>query len=323
MKKGGILIKNLVLLFAIVFVLDRVFGSILEYYFKKETTGDNAKTRHALTAVKEDIVIFGSSRAAHHYVPEELEAATGLTCFNAGRDGMKMTYYKLLLDAILSYHKPRVIILDLNYNDLVKEARKDDALIAGILPYIDNKIVNDFVFEHEPLEGWKARISKLYQFNSKPATILHHNMGLGSEHFDGYEPLNGSKLEEGYRVHVNTSRYTEDAELVGRFEEFVSTVKGKGIELYIVYSPTLMQMKYDYLSTPKRISEKYGVPLLNYSQFYTLKEKHLFYDKTHMNNEGAKQFTHEILGRLVDTRTPKIAEPRRLKVIKPISLRIE
>lgn len=320
MKKVRTLIKNIALLFAIVFLLDRSIGGLLQYYFNREETGDNAKTRYALTEAKEDIIILGSSRAVHHYVPEELERATGLTCFNAGRDGMKMSYYKLLLDVMLTYHKPKIIILDLNYNDLVTEARKDDALISGLLPYMDNKMVRKFVFEKQPLEGWKARVSKLYQFNSKPATILHHNLGLGEDDEDGYEPLEGSKIDKRYKVHFNVSRYTEDPELVKKLDDFVKKVKENGIELYIIYSPSLMRIKYDYISTPKRISAKYNVPLLNYSDFYTLKERHLFYDKTHMNSEGAERFTQEILSRLLDRKPIRQPKKKTPASVRPLSV---
>ena len=83
MNKGYLkFFKKLFILLVIMFAVDRVVGSIIEYYFKNEPMGDSASFAHAINEPKEDILVYGSSRAVHTYDPRVFTDTLGLSCFN-------------------------------------------------------------------------------------------------------------------------------------------------------------------------------------------------------------------------------------------------
>lgn len=298
MKKVVKLFKNGLLLLLIVFLADRGIGFGLAYFYENEKQGDNSKTTYALTGkIKEDVLVFGSSRAAHHYVSDLIEKTLGLTCYNVGRDGMKLSYYHVLLKSILSYHKPKMIVLDLNHDDFMLEQKYRDKLITALLPYIDKSAaVANYLHTEAPLEAWKANLSHLYRYNSIPSSLLMNRLGVGQKHLAGYEPLKKSKIKGGFQVQlVNNEEYVEDQALVEEFESFVKTVKDQGIELYVVSSPTLKRVKYSSINTANRVLGSYNLRLMDYSHYFSPAEKQLFYDETHMNNSGAERFTSAFL----------------------------
>lgn len=288
----------------IIFLIDRGVGSLIEFYHKKETQGDSSVTTYALTKATEDVIIFGSSRAAHHYVPTIIREETKMTAFNVGRDGMNLSYYTALLKGILAHHTPKEVILDLNLNDFLLRDNKESAMVASLLPYVvDNPGIGKLIKEKEPIEYWKANISKLYRYNSLPASIAQHNMGIGQKNDYGYEPLKGNKLKSIPDTLEINNTYKEDSGLVKSFEEFVTILKNKGVTLYVVISPTSMKRKFNCKATASRILAKHGLELHDYSKFSGENRVELFYDATHMNDKGAKSFTKVIVDDLLVNKT--------------------
>jgi hypothetical protein len=294
------LFKRGFVLIVIVFIIDRSVGSIIEHYHKKEKQGDSSVTTYALTKLSEDVIIFGSSRAAHHYVPTIIREKTNMTAFNVGRDGMSLSYYTALLKGILAHHHPKVVILDLNLNDFQLKENKKSAMVASLLPYVvDNPGIGNLIKEKEPIEYWKANISKLYRYNSLPASIAQHNMGIGQKNYNGYEPLKGNKLKSITDTIEINNDYREDAGLVKSFEEFVTILKNKRIPLYVIISPSSKKRKFNSKATASRILAKHGSKLYDYSKFSGENRVKLFYDATHMNDQGARTFTQVIVDDLL------------------------
>ena len=285
----------------IVFLLDRGIGTLIGYYLKQETQGDSSVTTYALTKASEDVIIIGSSRAAHHYVPNVIQQQTNLTSFNVGRDGMNLSYYYALLDGILVHHTPKMVILDLNLNEFMLKSNKEESMISSLLPYIgDNATISKIVREKEPIEYWKARVSKLYRYNSLPASIMQHNLGIGQKNENGYEPLKGTKLKSIPDTIANNSDYKEDPKLVEKFTEFVKILQLKNVKLYVIVSPSARKNKYNSKATAEKILLKHGLKLHDYSEFPISNRLTFFYDGTHMNDTGAKAFTQALVQDLMN-----------------------
>src|SRR6476619_4905390 len=97
---------KLLILIAIMFIVDRLGGSIMGYYFEKEPQGDAAAFSHAIENPKEDILIYGSSRAMHTYDPLAFRKELGLTCFNCGRNASTIIYHAAILPSALDRKGP-------------------------------------------------------------------------------------------------------------------------------------------------------------------------------------------------------------------------
>ena len=75
------------LFFAIVLLVDLSFGFTCKYLVAHAKGGTIKQVDVTVNEQKADIVILGSSRAHHHYVPAVLKDTLGLTAYNGGVDG--------------------------------------------------------------------------------------------------------------------------------------------------------------------------------------------------------------------------------------------
>ena len=71
-------------------VADRLIGAALERGFYRQQHGDDIVTRYVLDSTREDLIVFGSSRASHHYKTRLAEQKLGFPVYNGGRDNMAL-----------------------------------------------------------------------------------------------------------------------------------------------------------------------------------------------------------------------------------------
>lgn len=85
------LIKSAIFL-ALCSLLDFGLGKIFGYLTVHATGGYTKRDNFISDEVDANILIFGSSRAAHHYVPSILSDSLGMSCYNCGLDGNGIIY---------------------------------------------------------------------------------------------------------------------------------------------------------------------------------------------------------------------------------------
>lgn len=90
---------KLLILLVIMFAVDRICGNLMAYYYEREPLGDAAAFSHAIENPKEDILIYGSSRALHTYDPRVFTSATGYSCFNCGRNASTIIYHSAIISS--------------------------------------------------------------------------------------------------------------------------------------------------------------------------------------------------------------------------------
>ncbi len=111
-------ILNLLVVCLMVFIFDRAVGGIIKHFYFKQVAGLYNRTTYAIDSTTADILVFGSSRANHHYVPEVFEDSLKMSFYNTGRDGNFLLYNTAIFKAIIKRHKPKIVILDFNPGDL-------------------------------------------------------------------------------------------------------------------------------------------------------------------------------------------------------------
>lgn len=293
------LVKKLVILIVIVFVLDRAIGYVIEKMFYTEKQGDFSVTTYALTKANEDILIFGTSRASHHYVAAMFKKELGLSAYNLGRDGVIFDYDYALITDVLKRYSPKGIIIDLNSRDLMVDTTMDrkEIFTSIFLPYINkDSYIRSLVAEESPAEVYKARISKLYSFNSLLVPIIQHHIGVGQKNNYGYEAKKGSTLKPTDKPQIiNNLNYSEVPLLREEFEKVVAVIEKKHIKLFVIISPEFRVKKYNSSTTANAILHKYGLKVMDFSRSPEFNKPQLFYDNAHMNDIGAKMFTSILL----------------------------
>lgn len=295
--------KKLFILLLIMFVVDRSLGSLIEYYFDHEPMGDAASFSHAINDPEEDVLIYGSSRAVHTYDTKVFTDTLGLSAFNCGRNASNVIYHTAILPgAIDGAHKPKAIILDLTAKEIAWRSGQfgADVLAGMILPYV---LTNDkfaaLALELFPKEYYKAKVSKLYAYNSLILSIFRNYSRSKNDNVNGYQPMHGSKVPtepEDYTA----GRDKIDTYSQGKLEEFAKMVTDKKIPLIVIVSPMYVKpfKENESLVVSKQILAKYNVQVWDYATDPRYVKKELFYDVNHMNAKGAELFSQEIASRM-------------------------
>lgn len=304
MKKGYLqLAKKILILLVIMFAIDRGVGSVIEYYFQNEPMGDGAAFSHAINNPKEDILIYGSSRAVHTYDPRVFTDSLGYSCYNCGREATNVIYHSAILPAAINgAHQPKAIILDMTTKEIAWRSGQygSDVLSSLILPYVlTNDHFKQLALNLFPDEYYKAKVSKLYAYNSLILSIFRNYSRSHNDNINGYQPLHGSKVKDKPDT-LTSARDKIDEYSKQQFNFFVKSVTEKKIPLIVIISPMYVKpfQENESLRVCKQILAKYGVQVWDYSTDPKYVQKQYFYDQDHMNSQGAELFSSEIASRL-------------------------
>lgn len=294
--------KNLLILAAIMFVIDRGVGSILEYYFKKQPMGDSAAFAHALDNPTEDILFYGSSRAVHTYNCNIFTDSLGLSAYNCGRNASNILYHAAIISAAFKKSTPKAIVLDISPKELSWKSGEggEDVLSAMILPYITtNKNFEALAKDLFPKELIKAKISKLYTYNSMIASIIRNSNRTKNDNINGYQPLHGNNVDEEPKA-VDAGKGEVNEYAKEKLEFFVKTVTDHHVPLIVIISPiyALPASATPSMIETKKILDKYNVPLWDYASDTAFIKRKYFYDLVHLNAKGADLFSSLIASRM-------------------------
>ncbi len=305
-KRPRFLVR-LLLFIAIIFILDFSIGSLLKYLYFKQDSGLLYRTTYALDSTRAAFLIFGSSTANHHYVPDILSQKLQMSCYNTGRDGNTIFYSYAVFQSILKRYIPEQIILDINDLEFMKDEKSYER-ISSLLPYYDkHPEIRSIIQLKSPLEKFKL-ISKIYPFNSLLFTIGAGNADFNKEReyvndHNGYIPLEyvwkGALVVDSFKMN-----YQLDTIKRNIFESFISKCRDFNIHLTIIRSPEYKKQKFEdsTIKIVKRISDQYNIPFYNYTNdSFFLKHRELFYNPGHLNDSGAKIFTEMIADRIRKT----------------------
>ena len=297
-------IFKIILLAAIVFILDFSIGKTLQYFYFKQSSGYLYRTTYSIEKTNAEILIFGTSRAAHHYNSTLIENQLHKTCYNAGGDGQSTFYHYAIFKAALSRYSPKIIIFDLNITEFVKGNDSYDRLSALLPYYQSHREIQPIVNLKSNYEKYKL-VSQIYPYNSLLLKIIMGNLEINKNRtqlesdIKGYVPL--------YRTwnkpicNDKSTSYEIDYQKVKYFENLIKDCKKNKIQLYIVVSPFFIKSNYaDYsVSIGQNIAKKYAIPFYNYYQDSVFITNHsLFADMDHLNSYGAEIFSKLVVDKI-------------------------
>lgn len=294
------IIFNLVIVAVVVFVLDFAIGRTLRQFYFKETSGSLFRTTYAMETTKADILVFGSSSANHHYVPEVFEDSLKMTFYNTGRDNSGILYQTTVLKSILKRYTPKVIILD--YGGVLKKNKTDYDGCSYLLPYYRT---HEEVRKTIKLESSYERIkliSEIYPYNSQIISIAIGNLEFNKiRSYDnkGYIPL--YKEWQAKIDSIGTYQvYAIDSSKLIVFQEFINTAKEFGAKIIVIYSPVFQKnAKSQDIEICNDICSINNVPFWDFSKDTSfLNNRNLFQDVKHLNDNGAKIFSNLVVEKI-------------------------
>ena len=296
----GKLISNLLIILCAVFVIDFTTGRILRYFYFHEESGLHYRTTYSMDSTKADILIIGSSRANHHYVPSVFEDSIKKIFYNAGRDGNGTFYQLALIKTIFKRYTPKIIIFDYS-SVFVKSAEEYDQM-ASLLPYYStHKEIRSLVELRSPLEKIKL-FSEIYPFNSQLLTIAAGNLEMNKKRVadtKGYVPLYREWPFPLDSIPDQTFQQIDTVK-VNAFRECLNISKKSGVQVFVVCSPIFQKYNINQqIDMCKQICNEQGIPFWDFSKdTFFLTNKQLFKDQLHLNDKGAIIFSNIIASKI-------------------------
>lgn len=287
---------------AIAYIIDYATGICTEKYLLPK---QDSKCMYAYNGGGgEEIVIFGSSRAARHYVSSIFEDSLGVKCFNYGCDGENIYYHYAILNVLLSNakKKPRIVILDLANRDIVNiPGNNTEKLSALHLYYALDDTLKSVVNLQGRSTSFALSVSSLYANNSNINVFIKPFIGgtRGIDNSKGYAP---SYSEWNKPIEIEKEEWEEiDSCKVEYLRRFVSRCLNDSIEIVLFNSPHFLIFNEDrqWIHTIEEIASEFQIQYLDYEQdsFY-LKHPELFKDPLHLNNNGAIVYTNTVIPKI-------------------------
>lgn len=273
------------------FIIDRAGGMAMWWVNQhtKDVTGP--KMRYLIDDFHEDVLLMGTSRCNSHYVPSIIGDTLGMSVYNGGIDGSKNIFsHYIMLCHILASHTPKVICLEVQPNDFVRE-RDPFTCITFFAPYFGKNAQADSVFR---LAGkyWPYRISHLYRFNAKATSNLAGLVvtRLESDN-NGYVPYAPPARFPNTLYHLNTPKHADRLKLA-YVQKFIDLCKEKGIRLLFTVSPMYAKVESDFYDVLKETARENGLPFLDYHTA-GLYQDHpdYFHDPSHLWDKGARLYS--------------------------------
>jgi hypothetical protein len=287
---------KILFLFSIIFFLDYFIGNILSYFYYKQESGLQYRTTYSIEKTKAEVLVFGSSRANHHYHPDVFEKKLNLSYYNVGRDGNFIFYHYAVLKSVLNRYSPKIVVLDFVRGEFNQSQDSYDRL-ASLLPYYrKHKEIRPIIELKSPFEKVKL-ISKTYPYNSLLLTLLIGNLDANKsrkQDFNGYVPLYRTCNNNVNNVISMNIEKELDSTKIKIYESFIQDCIKSKVKLYIVCSPYLVKTnKADpSIMLGKEIAKKYDVLFFDYSSDTTFTNNNdLFADIEHLNDNGARVFS--------------------------------
>jgi hypothetical protein len=307
--------KSAIIFFSLLFIGDRIIGYELKKIYFNQKDGDYYQTTYAIKNVHEQLLIFGSSRALHHYVSPVFEKCTDKSTYNLGRDGKNIMYSEAILSEILSYHHPQEIILDVTPDEFSWKGGKDgqDEMVSTLLPYANNPSIYKTIEKHDKIDLMLSKVFWTYPYNSISAQIFGNYFGLfkTEKSINGYEPLTGNKINkiQNFNPEIVNGDIKSDSSLVNSFKNFIAVVRENKITCFVVVSPINQLSPNNCIPYLRKLTEEAGCQFYDCSNLKMFKKTLLYYDDVHLNNTGAVLFSNYLATQLKrgdTTATPQI-----------------
>ncbi len=278
-------------------VMDILVGLGAKYLVNHAKGGTTRLCTYICHSMKEECLVFGSSRGQCHYDPDIIADSLGMSCWNCskGGNGIILMYGRYV--QIANRYTPRLIVYDsFSIYDLL--ANDNSKYLGNLRYFYDVPGIDSIFWSVDKNERYKM-LSHLYQYNSSLQQLVADNIHPFLTHIKGYIPEDKKMT---YKPKVSVLKY-EDAEYdplkLAYLEKLAVACRQKGTRLVFTISPCFGQTDDSVYKPLKDLCRKYGIVLLNhYCDSEFVYDENLFKDSVHMNRAGATKYTKKLTSEL-------------------------
>lgn len=184
-------LSGTVLFLLIAVILDIACGQMCSYLVNHAKGGDNGRNNYICNKVEEDILVFGSSRAIHHYNPVILADSLGMSCYNCGQDGNGIILNYGRMQLIWQRYRPKIVIYDVIPGFDLLSGEDNHKYLGWLKAYYDMPGIPEIFQSVDATEKYKM-LSRMYRYNSKFLQIIADYIHpMQSDGIKGFRPLEG------------------------------------------------------------------------------------------------------------------------------------
>ncbi|WP_439559407.1 hypothetical protein [Dyadobacter sp.] len=299
-------LKTIILFFAFAVVTYLCFLCIAGTFLSPRVTKNlfyqlggytNKRLKEVKNANEVDVLFLGSSHAEHGY-DVRIFQKNGLSSFNLGSHAQTPIQSELLLNRYLDQLSPKIVILDIYPRIL------DSDGVESALDLISNETIRwDLIKQSVAINNMKVYNTLLYAMLRHLLNANQFN-GDPTAHKEGVTYITGGYVEtlNSYadsKKFVNSALSFPESQLIA-LNRMTEVLKRKNIR-YIIFQAPVTSKNYTAVSNNKEIDST----LSALGNYYNANEHNswpnkLFYDDSHLNQDGVDIFNKEIIRLLSD-----------------------
>ena len=288
-------------LLGLAFVADFIVTAGLMKTGDKRGSGyDEFTTWNAVcsSSIDADVIINGSSRAYRQVNPFVLDTILNVNSYNIGMSGVSFEKVYIRYMTLEKYNrKPKCIIQNIDYSTLYFSESVDDRFLP-YLPYIEEKkyLTDATGFKSNfPFYRYYGRYSLIVRGLMEFFHIKHYPDVRKKGFFVTDEKWDDSALNEILqRDSLDAHRQPEAIEL---FDSYLNHCKSNNIKVIFVFAPIYFKAieftknKSEVMDIYYYFSEKYNIPILDYSTDLINNDTSYFFNANHLNKTGVELFS--------------------------------
>ena len=287
---------KVLLFFALVVVMDFAFGFVFSWLRSHAKGGSTANCEYIANRCEDDIIILGSSRATHHYVPQIIDDSLGLSCYNCGEEGNGIVLAYGRFKMLTNRYKPKLIIYEITpgYDYGTKEP--NTKYLGYLRPYYGVNGVKSLFDDFDDEFSFLKMKSKMYQNTSKLLSNLVDNL-VYRDNNKGYAPLDGKINMDRSKEKAEDGQNGIDNLKLLYVEKLIVDANANSIPIVFMISPRYGGKKDASGYYPEiSLCEKYGVQYYNFMNYAPISTNPIYFqDEGHMNDLGAVDYTKMIV----------------------------
>ena len=291
-----------VLFLIMLVIMDFIYGKVMTYLVTHAKGGTTKAIYDVLKKDKYDILIMGSSRAKHHYIPSIISDSLNMSCYNLGQDGNGIILMDGLYKILSQRYHPKIIIYDVEQAFDIHKYKNDDnctRYLSALRPYFFEKGI-DSIFKSVSFKERIKQYSSLMRYNSTLFYNIKNCFLSDLERNNGYSGLIGKYNDEQNSKKQSSPDPEIDSLKISFLQDFLKTCTRDSIKLYIVASPKYGATSTSDFGIVKEYCEQYGAIFVDefYSDSTYMNTPEWFKEPMHLNTTGAVIFSEQLAHKL-------------------------
>jgi hypothetical protein len=300
-------IKNIVVFVAIILLLAIVADLMVSSGLRLTERG-HFYTMNALMNKKmdADVVILGNSRAVGSYNPYIMDSVLKINARNLGVSAQPfgVSYLRWQLYN-RNNKKPKLVIVNIDFRELRIVSKGYEK--EQYYPYLTDSLVKPYL----DLYGfsWAEKHIPMYRYRGDYKLItmgigefLHFHHDQKGDYYKGYSNANTKWDGNNLKSIINSKGVIKgqcEPEAASLLERFLQETSDNEIPVVFVYAPLYKQLKdnleeNDARSTYQELSQRYNIPLLDFSVMDISSDSNYFMNGHHVNQKGANVFSTKL-----------------------------